>query len=443
MTEVLEQLQGNQYITEILCASLLFILPHRKREHFLPRVVLFCAAAEICSFFAMNSTWAEKIWRSPEQVVISCIIFILIFPLVSALFIAFCCPATWKELIYCVALSLCIQHFSSAFQLLLAGLIPMQGLAASLLIELITIPLVYTVFYRTSIRRICENGVYQVDNLRLTAATCLIFLVAAFTSVAVKGVQAPENSALFLFCQIYEMLCCSFLMWIQVNQKQALDYQHELDMQTYVQHMGYEQLESSRQNMEMLNHLMHDLKHQMASMLVSHDGLQRDDLVKQIEENLMLYDGEYWMKNEALNTALVEHSLFCRKNHIQIMCVADCECMQFVKTGDMYLLLHNGLDNAIEGVCRLEETERRVIDVKVYRWQKVLMIQIQNPYRGRIVFRNGLPRTTKTDQRFHGYGLKLIRRIAKKYSGEMTVSAENQVFTLRVILPIPDSQKTK
>lgn len=442
MNEVFELIRGNQYITEMLGACLLFILPHRKREYFPVRVVLFCMVAEVCSFFAMNTPWAKDIWQVPSNVIVSCAIFIAVFSLISAAFIGFCCPATWKELVYCVALSLCIQHFSAAFQLLLAGLVPGEGMAYHAIIEFITVPLVYVLFYQTSIRRICENGVYQLDNLRLTAATCLIFLVAAFTSVAVKGTLAPPNSPLFLFCQVYEMLCCFFLMWIQVNQKQALDFQHELDMQNYVQHMRYEQLENSRQNMEMLNHLMHDLKHQVAKMLVPQTDAQRNGLIEQIEHNLMVYDGEYWMKNEALNTALVERRLYCRKRQIQIMCVADCDGLQFVETGDLYLLLRNGLDNAIEAVEQLEKAEHRVIDVKVYRRDQVLMIQIQNPYCGRLVFRNGLPRTTKSDPRFHGYGLKLIRQIAKKYGGEITVNGENRMFSLRVILPIPDGENT-
>lgn len=438
MSDIFAMLRGNQYITEILGACLLFMLPHRRRELFWLRVVVFCLVAELVSFFVMNSAWARAIWQSPANVVVSCTIFIAAFSLVSALFIVFCCPADWKELVYCVALSLCIQHFSAAFQLLLLGTVPGSGLGYAFLIEFLTVPVIYLIFYRYSIRRICENGVYQLDNLRLTAATCLIFLVAAFTSVAVKGTHPPADSPLFLLCQIYEMLCCFFLMWIQVNQKQSLDYQHELDMQSYVQHMGYEQLENSRQNRDLLTHLMHDLKHQVANMLVPQSDSQRDDLLRQIEQNLMLYDGEYWMKNEALNTALVERSLYCREHHVQIMCVADCESLQFVKTGDLYLLLRNGLDNAIEAVCQLGTPERRVVDLKVYCWERVLMIQIQNPYAGRLVFRNGLPRTTKTDPRFHGYGLKLIRQIAKKYGGEMTVNADHQTFSLRVILPIPD-----
>ena len=440
MNEVFELIRGNQYITEMLGACLLFVLPHRKREYFPVRVVLFCTVAELCSFFAMNTGWAKGIWQVPSNVIVSCAIFILVFALISAAFIGFCCPATWKELVYCVALSLCIPHFSAAFQPLLVGLVPGEGLLYHTIIEFITVPLVYVLFYQTSIRRSCENGVYQLDNLRLTAATCLIFLVAAFTSVAVKGTLASPDSPLFLFCQIYEMLCCFFLMWIQVNQKQALDFQHELDMQNYVQHMRYEQLENSRQNMEMLNHLMHDLKHQVAKMLIPQSEAQRNGLIEQIEHNLMVYDGEYWMKNEALNTALVERRLYCRKRQIQTMCVADCDGLQFVETGDLYLLLRNALDNAIEAVEQLEKAERRVIDVKVYRRDQVLMIQIQNPYSGRLVFRNGLPRTTKSDPRFHGYGLKLIRQIAKKYGGEITVNGENRMFSLRVILPIPDGE---
>lgn len=443
MSAVFNLLRGNQYITEILGACLLFILPHRKREFCLPLAVSYIAVMELGAFFVMNSAWAKSIWQPPANVVVSCIIFFLLFMPVSASFIALCCPVTWKELVYCVALSLCVQHFSSAFQQLLLVLVPIRGLWWGLFIEILTVPVIYVIFYRLNIRRICENGLYPLDNLRLTAATCLIIFVAVFTSIAVKGayVYMPAQSSLYLFCQVYEMLSCFYLMWIQINQKQALDYQHELDMQSYVQHMGYEQLENSRQNRDLLTHLMHDLKHQVASMLVSQSDDQRDNLLKQIEQNLMVYDADYWMTNEALNTALTERTLYCRKHNIQVMCMADCDSMRFVKTADMYLILRNGLDNAIEAVCRMENTGRRVVDLKIYRWKQVLMIQIQNSYTGRLVFRNGLPRTTKADSQFHGYGLKLIRQVARKYGGEMTVNAEHQVFSLRVVLPLPDGNK--
>lgn len=438
MSAVFEMLKGNQYITEMLAACILFVIPHRKRRYFPVRIVLFCAAAEISSFFLMNSPGAKAIWQTPSNVVISCCIFIFAFAVISVVFIGFCCPVTTKELVYCAALSLCIQHFSSAFQLLLFGLIPGEGLWYGLAVELVTIPLVYVLFYQFSIRRICENGSYRLDNLRLTAATCLIFLVAAFTSVAVKAVYERTGGPLFLFCQIYEMLCCFFLMWIQVNQKQALEFQHELDMQNYLQHLRYEQLESSRQNTALLTHLMHELKHQVAGMVTQEDDPERDQLLEQIAENLQIYDASYYTKNEILNTVLMERSLYCRQQHIRIMCVADCEELQFLKTGDLYLLLRNGLDNAIEGVCTLEKTEHRLIDVKVYRKNQFLMIQIQNPFQGRLLFQNGLPRTTKKDPRFHGFGLKSIRQIAEKYGGDMAINGQGGWFSLRIILPIPE-----
>lgn len=38
----------------------------------------------------------------------------------------------------------------------------------------------------------------------------------------------------------------------------------------------------------------------------------------------------------------------------------------------------------------------------------------------------------------HGYGMSSMRAICDKYNGDMVVRAENNVFTLNLIFPLPD-----
>ena len=49
-------------------------------------------------------------------------------------------------------------------------------------------------------------------------------------------------------------------------------------------------------------------------------------------------------------------------------------------------------------------------------------------------FEIGSLKTTKTDASNHGYGLKSIEAIAEKYSGTLSVKAENGEFILSVSL---------
>ena len=48
----------------------------------------------------------------------------------------------------------------------------------------------------------------------------------------------------------------------------------------------------------------------------------------------------------------------------------------------------------------------------------------------------GLPPTTKQDKDYHGFGLKSILLAAENYGGSMTVSAEDNWFVLRVLIPM-------
>ncbi len=81
-----------------------------------------------------------------------------------------------------------------------------------------------------------------------------------------------------------------------------------------------------------------------------------------------------------------------------------------------------------------------MIDLKIFRRNGLLFIQMENSYQGRLQFRDGLPLTTKEARRFHGFGLKTVQNIARRYSGELSIRAEAGRFSLRVMLPVAPEQ---
>ena len=65
-----------------------------------------------------------------------------------------------------------------------------------------------------------------------------------------------------------------------------------------------------------------------------------------------------------------------------------------------------------------------------------MWIRVENTYDGAFRADGTLPKTTKTDARYHGYGLKSIYDTAEKYGGTAEITTQENQFTLKVLFPI-------
>ena len=80
--------------------------------------------------------------------------------------------------------------------------------------------------------------------------------------------------------------------------------------------------------------------------------------------------------------------------------------------------------------------DERLIGLYVGEQKGMLRIRVENPYRGKIEFQNALPVTQKADKTIHGFGMKSIKMIAEKYSGVLTVTTDNNIFKLNILIPL-------
>lgn len=64
------------------------------------------------------------------------------------------------------------------------------------------------------------------------------------------------------------------------------------------------------------------------------------------------------------------------------------------------------------------------------------MIEFRNNFNGKLIFseKDRLPVTSKEDQKEHGYGLSSIRKVARKYFGDMEIEQNGKEFLLYVML---------
>lgn len=201
----------------------------------------------------------------------------------------------------------------------------------------------------------------------------------------------------------------------------------------------YEQYQQSRENIEALNCKYHDMKHYISLMQAEQDPAQRDVFLREMQRCIRTFEAENKTGNPVLDTILTGKGLYCSQHNITLSSVADGEALSFVDTMDLCTIFGNLLDNAIEYVEQLPDPEMRLVRLQVYPREKFVVIRARNYCAEPPVVKNGLPVTTKGDGRYHGYGLKSVRRCTEKYQGTMTLQTDDNHFTVTLLLPKPEA----
>lgn len=190
----------------------------------------------------------------------------------------------------------------------------------------------------------------------------------------------------------------------------------------------------TRERYSEMKTLRHDVKHYLstAAELIS-DG--EPEKAKSYIENVI---------NEKINPAVVgvntgsavidavinRRLAICAEKRIEVKCLIDT---QFVSDNDIdvSILLSNLLDNAIKGCENSEDPE---IELIIRNKKSLTYITVKNSISGSVLKNNPDLKTSKPDKTVHGFGIKSINNIAKKYDGSADFNEENGKFLAEVWL---------
>ena len=125
----------------------------------------------------------------------------------------------------------------------------------------------------------------------------------------------------------------------------------------------------------------------------------------------------------------------CNKKGILLSAMVDGKAIEFMESEDVCILLGNLIDNMIEAVEKCSDAEKKNIGMSILRQQGVLHIHTENYVEQEPDFQNGLPLTTKTDKLYHGFGVKSIYYIVKKYKGTLQIEVDANIFQADILIP--------
>ena len=198
----------------------------------------------------------------------------------------------------------------------------------------------------------------------------------------------------------------------------------------------YQYYEQSRESIEIINIKYHDMKHHINLLREMNDSDERAAFLDKMETEIKMYELQNKTGNAVLDTLLTGKSLQCNKRGITMTVVANGRLIDFMDAMDICSIFGNALDNAIEAVEKIEEKEKRLIHVSVSEFKSFVMINIENCYNGVLEMDNGNYLTTKKNKEGHGYGIKSIYYTAERYGGFVDVSADDDWFRLKILIPI-------
>ncbi len=299
---------------------------------------------------------------------------------------------------------------------------------------LIFIPIAL-LFYFLFARR-TTYAVYSGEAEKRMFWLSIITLIVILVLSSVRDNFASESYILMVISRLLSIFCCFFLLYLRsdIYEKSRMEFEQEELRRLY--ELQREQYEQSRENIELINIKCHDLKRRIGQLENNGDKVNPEE-IREAKQLINIYDSTVKTGCQTLDTILTERSLYCEKHGIRLSCMVDGEKLSFMTVGDICALFGNALENAIEAVSKLQNEEDRLISFQVRESRGMLIITIDNYFSGSLEFENGLPRTTKGDEGWHGYGMKSIRHTAEKYGGEANVLIDD-MFHLSVLLPVPN-----
>ena len=340
---------------------------------------------------------------------------------------------SWKcnvwEGLFCSTAAYCMEHLSQKVYAVIATCIPEKYTYVSpglwLLITLaFYIWIIYIFIYRQYELRI------MTDNIKQLMVSAVVLLTTILLSV-IGGFYAEQyGSVVMQNCiDLFSCVTASLALFIQFMLISNKNMEYERTILEQLLHENESQFQLQKNAIDVINVKCHDLKHQIRNSM---ENGEIHDIEKAINE----YDFVLHTGNKAIDTVLTMKTLQCEKLEILFTCMGDYKSLAFMKDADIYALLGNILDNAIEAVKDLEDPELKVIRFTVERSNAFVVIQCENYYKGTVTFIGGLPESRKEDHNFHGFGTQSIRMITDKYGGDCKFKTTDQVFEVSLIFPL-------
>lgn len=330
---------------------------------------------------------------------------------------------------------------------------PVKQLIAYIIVELIyySVAIIVMCLVIKLIHKVYVNKKEDVSGkeLLLLFVTLLTVMTGYFTfdffsNVYVEDMESyvwnihPEYTLLQVVYQIVSF--AAILTAIVIYQKLKEKQQEEK-----VNILLAEQIENTKQHIDEVEKLYGDiraLKHDMGNHISVLENLFLKNETEEFEKYMVKLKS-IWSENVAeiktgnpvTDVILTQKRKEAEEKRIDFACKFMYPTDTSINAFDVSVILNNAIANAFEGV---KGCKNPYVSVSAYRKKNAYMLEVTNCISKSVEIddETGLPETTKKDKDSHGFGLINIRKVARRYFGDIDISQGDGSFTLTVMLMV-------
>lgn len=298
-----------------------------------------------------------------------------------------------------------------------SGLSPERSLflivTKSLLISIIN--LFGSVYYKYGIKNYAVKPLYFIELILLT-----YMVVRTFKNSDIDAVVLWI--ALFLLCVvgIYATIQKS------IADEATMERQLEKEMNKLLVEEHKDFIDSYNSDKV----FYHDLKNHylvIKGLLAQKDYRKAEQYIEKIHHISPNVKVLFYTGNEILDLVLSQKVNIAKESGINVSVTVE-PTVFYLTDIEMSSLISNLLDNAVEATQMVEG--ERWIEIVIRQIKDISFIKISNNYSKEPIENNDVFTSSKEDINFHGIGLTNIKRIVKKYDGEVNINYGDGIFSV-------------
>lgn len=210
--------------------------------------------------------------------------------------------------------------------------------------------------------------------------------------------------------------------------KTASDEQLQLELAAHHYAMQEQYYEQLRTEQEETRAMFHDINKYMQAMRTLAAEANAAEVNKMMAETQELFESLTTVVdvgNSVVSTILNEYREIAEDAEIPFDFDVSVPQNLGISAVDLYVLLGNTLDNAVEA-CGSVPVDERYIRIQMRIYHSILFYQIENPYS------KEYPQRSRGTT--HGYGLQNVQKCVEKHNGHMSISQDGNKFILSMRL---------
>ena len=280
-----------------------------------------------------------------------------------------------------------------------------------------------------------EKSLILKENRKILALLCVVFLgiLRIYTTTMINMVTSTRTAqgwSAAVSLVFVGTLTAGVVMFFHHFQMLKTENKMLLELET----LSENHIKDMELMMEKNRIQTHDMKHHLLVLREYGQEKQWDSLMSylnELSEDILAKKKTGWTQTGILDTLLEQKKTKAESKGIEVRVQADRIVGLPFSDMEICTLFSNLLDNAIEA-CEKIEDDRRWVAIQITRKSGMLYLTISNSIKDRPAEQEGKLITNKQNHQLHGYGIKSVQKIVRKYEGDFSYQIRESEFIVTI-----------